>query len=71
MNVGDRVMVITDPDPIRSIGPGFIEDMDKYCGQIVTVDYFGSTRYRFKIKEDGGEFWWHPGFVIPVQQRTE
>ena len=64
-SVGSRVRVRKDlkyreyytmEDGIR--GDCVTKDMLEFCGKVVTISYADG---KYKIKEDGGEFWWVDG----------
>lgn len=74
MMVGDKYRVVENPYKYREVWPGFVADMDQYCGKVVTigfplVQYNG--RLYIKIVEDGGRFLWATDFLIPLAQRSE
>lgn len=73
MQVGDKFRVVTNPSAYREIWPRFVFDMDEYCGKVVTISsihHMTEVEY-YKIKEDGGLFWWGQNFLIPLSQRSE
>lgn len=74
MMVGDKYRVVENPYKYREVWPGFVADMDQYCGKVVTIrtiDFSSSGKLYVKIAEDGGMFWWAPDFLIPLTQRSE
>lgn len=73
MQVEDKFRVVENPSVYREIWPRFVFDMDEYCGKVITIS---SIHHRaegeyYKIKEDGGRFWWGQNFLIPLSQRSE
>lgn len=51
-------------------GPGFVSreenfiyNMEMFIGEVVTID---SESQPFRIKEDGGRYWWHISFFCPL-----
>lgn len=74
MTVGDKYRVVENPRKYRMMWPGFIGDMDQYCGKVVTIrtiDFSLSGKLYVNIVEDGGRFMWAPDFLIPLAQRSE
>ena len=74
MMVGDKYRVIENPDKCRPVRPGFVTDMDQYCGKVVTIraiNFSHDGRPYIKLEEDYGRFWWGTDFLIPLTQRSE
>lgn len=74
MTVGDKYRVVGNPYKYRTVGPGFVGDMDQYCGKVVTIRSIGFShdgRLYVKLEEDSGMFWWSTEFLIPLKQRSE
>lgn len=69
MDVGDKVIVISDPMPYR--GHGFITRMGAYCGKIVTIKAIYPQYHAVSIVEDGGLYVWGLEWLRPIKQRTE
>lgn len=69
MKVGDRVLVITDPEPYRR--DGFIRKMDKYCGKAVTIKWLCDEYSSAGIIEDESRYIWAQKWLRPMKQRTE
>ena len=74
MMVGDKYMVVENPDKYRPVWPGFVTDMDQYCGKIVTIrsiNFSPRGKLCVKLEEDYGRFWWATDFLTPLVQRSE
>lgn len=74
MMIGDKYKVVENPDKYRMVWPGFIRDMDQYCGKVVTIRAINFSHDGWlyvKLKEDSGRFWWATDFLIPLVQRSE
>lgn len=74
MMVGDKYRVLENPYKYREVGPGFVADMDQYCGKVVTIrsiDFSHDSLLYVKLEEDSGRFWWSTEFLIPLKQRSE
>lgn len=74
MRVGDKYVVVENSDKYRTVWPGFVVDMDQYCGKVVTIhtiEFSHDGRLYVKLKEDVGRFWWSTDFLIPLSQRSE
>lgn len=74
MAVGDKYRVVGNPYKYRTVWPGFVGDMDQYCGKVVTIRsicaYTGG-KLCVKLEEDYGRFWWATDFLTPLVQRSE
>jgi hypothetical protein len=46
-------------------GEEFIDEMEKYCNQEVTIKENWADNYG--IEEDNDTFWWSQGMFIPIQ----
>lgn len=69
MDVGDKVIVVSDPMPYRR--HGFIPLMDAYCGKIITIKAIYSKYRTASIVEDRGLYIWALEWFRPIKQRTE
>lgn len=69
MDVGDKVIVASDPTPYR--GRGFITRMNAYCGKIVTIKTIYPKHRMASIVEDKGLYIWELEWFRPLKQRTE
>lgn len=69
MDVGDKVIVVSDPMPYRR--HGFIPLMDAYCGKIVTIKAIYMKHRTAIIVEDEGLYVWALEWFRPIKQRTE
>lgn len=69
MNIGDKMIVISDPTPHRK--RGLIEQMDQYCGKIVTIRRVYSAYRTASIEEDNGLYIWAYEWPKEIRQRTE
>lgn len=69
MDVGDKVIVVSDPMPYRR--HGFIPLMDAYCGKIVTIKAIYMKHRTAIIVEDEGLYIWALEWFRPIKQRTE
>lgn len=69
MDVGDKVIVVSDPMPYRA--HGFIHLMDAYCGKIVTIKKICPLYRTASIVEDKGLYIWELEWFRPRKQRTE
>lgn len=69
MDVGDKVIVVSDPMPYRR--HGFIPLMDAYCGKIVTIKVIYMKHRTAIIVEDEGLYIWALEWFRPIKQRTE
>lgn len=69
MNVGDKVIVVSDPMPYRR--HGFIPLMDAYCGKIVTIKMIYPKYRTALIVEDEGLYIWALEWFRPIKQRSE
>lgn len=52
-----------------NISPYFIEDMQKFCGQTVTISEIPDRSCYFRIIEDGGEYHWIEDFVETLSEK--
>lgn len=74
MMVGDKYRVVENPYKYREVWPGFIGNMDQYCGKVVTIRSINFSHDGWlyvKLEEDSGRFWWSSEFLIPLKQRSE
>lgn len=69
MDVGDKVIVVSDPMPYRR--HGFIPLMDVYCGKIVTIKAIYMKHRMAIIVEDEGLYIWALEWFRPIKQRSE
>lgn len=69
MDVGDKVIVVSDPMPYRR--HGFIPLMDAYCGKIVTIKAIYMKHRTAIIVEDEGLYVWALEWFRPIKQRSE
>lgn len=74
--VGDKVEVIVRQSEASAYRFNFADEMLKYVGQIVTIanvgipscrsDVVPDDGYRYKIFEDGGEYYWASSMFRPL-----
>ena len=67
-SVGDRVQLISTPQPDTSLKVGWGSDrgMDRYCGITATISEVVDEADAVKIEEDGNEFWWAFDWLTPI-----
>jgi hypothetical protein len=71
--IGDKVRIKSsdwynknkDDPKFISIGSGFLKEMSKWCGKIVTIDRRLSTN-RYSVKEDKHRWLWCKEFFEPM-----
>ena len=65
--VGDKVKVREDLEIGKSYDKKvFVDDMEKYKGQIVTIKVVGDDNYR--IEEDNQDWWWTDEMLEDIEE---